>query len=525
VDGIRAWQKASVNIIHGAVYMEAPKTDPVLLHREEVLGPLFNLIKGSECGYIIRGPSMGKRRLIDFMMRADVQEHYLGERSQSIIFVPFDGYLVRKWSDLGLYELMLHTLMIQCGTKPELNKLQDELAALDTQVILQQSELLAVRHLQYAVHKICQTHQICFLLDGFDAAYQQISSDAFSCLRGIRDQNKYSVLFVLFLRQMPSQLRSPNDNEDFYELIYRSMISLGPYSRRDTLWIIQRMEIRRGLSLIPEEREWLYRMSGGHIGLIQTILGNLGEKEILSDQQVNPEEMLSHPGIYEQCNNIWEALSPEEQLALTQFEKTSQIESSTLEKLLKAKGLLKTTDDKQELFSPLFHTFLKNAPAPKETRDSFKRSLKVFLCHSSQDKSFIRKLYQKLCAIEGLDPWLDENKLLPGDDWNYEIRKAIEETNVVIVCISRNSITKEGYVQKEIKHVLDVADEKPEGTIFVIPVKVEECEIPRRLSQWHCLSYVDDGAFERLLLSLKKRAQNLGMDIMQKPGSENRLPQ
>ena len=44
------------------------------------------------------------------------------------------------------------------------------------------------------------------------------------------------------------------------------------------------------------------------------------------------------------------------------------------------------------------------------------RKLKDFLCHVSQDKPVVRELYQRLFAEDWIDPWLDEEKLLPGQD-------------------------------------------------------------------------------------------------------------
>ena len=113
---------------------------------------------------------------------------------------------------------------------------------------------------------------------------------------------------------------------------------------------------------------------------------------------------------------------------------------------------------------------------------SIESGLKVFLCHASSDKPAVRELYRRLCA-DGFAPWLDEEDLLPGQDWQYEIPKAVRQSDVVIVCLSRSPATK-GYVQKEIKFALDAADEKPEGTIFLIPLKLEECDVPDRLSRW-----------------------------------------
>ena len=50
---------------------------------------------------------------------------------------------------------------------------------------------------------------------------------------------------------------------------------------------------------------------------------------------------------------------------------------------------------------------------------------KVFIYHASADKIAVRELYQRLTK-DGVDAWLDKEKLLPGQDWELEIRKAIK---------------------------------------------------------------------------------------------------
>lgn len=109
--------------------------------------------------------------------------------------------------------------------------------------------------------------------------------------------------------------------------------------------------------------------------------------------------------------------------------------------------------------------------------------LKIFLCHASEDKAHVRQIYSRL-KEEGFDPWLDVENILPGQDWRFEIAQAVRQTHVFLVCLSHKSTTKAGYVQKEITYALDQADEHPEGVIFVIPIKLEECNVPQRLSKW-----------------------------------------
>ena len=153
-----------------------------------------------------------------------------------------------------------------------------------------------------------------------------------------------------------------------------------------------------------------------------------------------------------------------------------------------------------------------------EIRMPPKRKLRVFLCHASQDKPVVRELYQRLLGEGWIDAWLDEEKLLPGQDWDLEIEKAVESVDVVIVCVSSRSVTKEGYVQKEIRKVLDIALEKPEETIFIIPLRLDECDLPRRLRSWHFVDYFPaaqrERAYQRLLQSLQVRLGQLSSDVV-----------
>jgi hypothetical protein len=135
--------------------------------------------------------------------------------------------------------------------------------------------------------------------------------------------------------------------------------------------------------------------------------------------------------------------------------------------------------------------------------------LRVFLCHAALDKATVRELCTRLSSA-GVDAWLDEAKLLPGQDWRLEITKALRNSDAVIVCLSHHAVAKEGFVQREVKYALDIADEKPEGAIFVLPVLFDDCEVPFRLRQFHWIRYFQTGGFDKILEALHHRAASLG---------------
>ena len=75
--------------------------------------------------------------------------------------------------------------------------------------------------------------------------------------------------------------------------------------------------------------------------------------------------------------------------------------------------------------------------------------LKVFLCHPHANRGPVRSLYTRLTK-EGVDRWLDKAKLLPGQDWEFEICKAVCEADVVVVCLSKQ-FNQAGFRPKEIR--------------------------------------------------------------------------
>ncbi|MHC5763610.1 toll/interleukin-1 receptor domain-containing protein [Nostoc sp.] len=106
-----------------------------------------------------------------------------------------------------------------------------------------------------------------------------------------------------------------------------------------------------------------------------------------------------------------------------------------------------------------------------------KPKVHIFLAHASEDKEQVRELHRKL-QHEGYCPWLDEEKLLPGQLWREEIPKAIKGSDFFIACLSEQSVAKKGYVQKEFRLALNYCAERPKEDIYIIPLKLNECHIP-----------------------------------------------
>ncbi len=147
---------------------------------------------------------------------------------------------------------------------------------------------------------------------------------------------------------------------------------------------------------------------------------------------------------------------------------------------------------------------------------------KIFLCHANEDKPQVRDVYQRLKA-EGFQPWLDEEDLLPGQLWNQEIRRALRNSDFILIFFSQNSVLKRGYVQREMKLALDTWAEVPEGQIHTIPVRLDNCTIPERFKPFQWVDLFGDGGFEKIIRAIQfQQSQHQQQVAPRQPVEEER---
>ncbi|MEN2284454.1 TIR domain-containing protein [Algoriphagus sp. SE2] len=135
----------------------------------------------------------------------------------------------------------------------------------------------------------------------------------------------------------------------------------------------------------------------------------------------------------------------------------------------------------------------------------------IFLAHASEDKPQVRKLYKTL-KENGLDPWLDEENLLPGVKWDDKIKEAIKNSRFFMACISAQSVSKNGYIQKELRLALEELERKVPDLIYFIPVLMEDVELPNitvntiKLSDYQASKIFNNSDLQKLIIHLRKQA-------------------
>ncbi len=148
--------------------------------------------------------------------------------------------------------------------------------------------------------------------------------------------------------------------------------------------------------------------------------------------------------------------------------------------------------------------------APSRTTVSLPRvapqtqgAVRIFLSYAREDFEKVEQLYRDLQALRFFKPWMDCHDILGGEDRELTIQKAIRSADFFVVCLSSDSVNKRGWVQRELKKAFDIWKEKLDSDIYLIPVRLDECQVPDNLAGFQWVDLFKADGQERLLQAIR----------------------
>jgi hypothetical protein len=115
-------------------------------------------------------------------------------------------------------------------------------------------------------------------------------------------------------------------------------------------------------------------------------------------------------------------------------------------------------------------------------------SPQIFLSYANPDQHRVTPFFDSL-EKSGFNVWYDCKRLKPGQNWDFEIKRALDKSSIVVAFLSENSISRRGYVQRELKTALDKLSEKLIDDIYIIPIMLDdEIPIPDQIKGIQCIS-------------------------------------
>jgi hypothetical protein len=104
----------------------------------------------------------------------------------------------------------------------------------------------------------------------------------------------------------------------------------------------------------------------------------------------------------------------------------------------------------------------------------------IFVSYTKADRERVSPYYSALKS-SSYQVWMDIYDIKGGQNWDFEIVKAIDVATIIVAFVSKNSVDRRGYIQKELRTALEKYREKLVDDIFLIPVMLDDIDIPAQL--------------------------------------------
>jgi len=145
----------------------------------------------------------------------------------------------------------------------------------------------------------------------------------------------------------------------------------------------------------------------------------------------------------------------------------------------------------------------------------------IFLSYSSPDRDAVLSFHDEL-AREGYNVWMDKRQLKGGQNWDFEIKRALQKAALIVVFLSHHSVDRRGYAQREIKIALDQAKDRLIDDIYLIPVLLEEdVPIPEQLAQIQAIGRDEPDPYGALKDAIAHQLERLGVEIAKAQAEAN----
>ena len=117
-------------------------------------------------------------------------------------------------------------------------------------------------------------------------------------------------------------------------------------------------------------------------------------------------------------------------------------------------------------------------------------------------KNFVRSV--------GANCWFDKESLIPGEDWDRARKIALEVADVVVILCATQTNERNGVYQRELNEALRLQSDKRLGSVYLIPLRIEDVTLPPELLRLQYADYFDPSWRRQLAAGLERAAEQMG---------------
>lgn len=265
---------------------------------------------------------MAKSNLFRHLGTIEVQKRFLGDNWKDYLLLTLDAHALADLSEQAVYDLLTERLLATCEQRDFPDRIIDRVSQLSDQIMRATDALIWQRSFFRAVRAVLgaeANYHLVVLFDQFDEVYRRLPPQFFVNLRGLRDEFKYRISYLVLTREELTRLNSAPECEEFYELFSANIFGLAPYNTADAQELLARVCGRYGTKLSTGVSKRLIRLTAGHPGLLKAgCLAVIKNNDLLSEEGDHQAvlALLKVDDIRTECCKLWDGIPSDEQFAL-----------------------------------------------------------------------------------------------------------------------------------------------------------------------------------------------------------------
>jgi hypothetical protein len=133
-----------------------------------------------------------------------------------------------------------------------------------------------------------------------------------------------------------------------------------------------------------------------------------------------------------------------------------------------------------------------------------KSKFRVVIFYGEPDRAKAEKA-RALLRRHGIDAWLASRDLRAGEKWFDRIRNVLVGANRVLILVSSRTVSRDGELQHEIRDVMKLEQKKAPDGRFVLPGRLDDCEMHPLLNEFHWIDLITSGDWARLPAEVREQ--------------------
>lgn len=125
----------------------------------------------------------------------------------------------------------------------------------------------------------------------------------------------------------------------------------------------------------------------------------------------------------------------------------------------------------------------------------------VFFSYAWTDAEQVRSV-NRVLKKAGFQTWIDREDIVPGQVWKKEIEKTIQKADFILVFLSKASLSKEGFFQKELQYAF-TQSELSKSEQYIIPVRLDAVELPKQFYKYQMVDLFSPQGMDKLIFALR----------------------